>query len=428
MAMISELPTVLVLSHGHPALQPGGGENAAYALHQAIQATGQFKSVFLAAASQSYFDDGQELRPFVTSPAQQDASEWLLKSTSDWLTYQTACSLHDGSALHQFIQKINPTILNVHQIMHVGIDLVLQLRHWCPNIRIVYTLHEFLLQCPFNGQLKTRAGSYCSGPTESGCRECLPMISFKQHFFRAERIGLLCDVVDHYVSPSHVVRDRFVEWGIADNDITVVPNLLPESLSVVPTFSKRSTPLNHVFGFFGNCAEPKGLDLIMEALLALLPSYPNARLIVHGPAQRVIDAGLPRRDPYALRLQQLIADLGPNLTLSGAYQQSELPQLMARIGWVVMASRWLENSPVVIQEALACRRPLLVPAMGGMAEHVRNGFDGLHFLPESVPSLRETMAIACGKTGLWDQLQSSLAKPFGSRQALDGYLEVFQSV
>ena len=37
---------LLVISHGHPAIKPGGGENAAYALHQAVLALPQCRSVF----------------------------------------------------------------------------------------------------------------------------------------------------------------------------------------------------------------------------------------------------------------------------------------------------------------------------------------------------------------------------------------------
>jgi len=42
-------------------------------------------------------------------------------------------------------------------------------------------------------------------------------------------------------------------------------------------------------------------------------------------------------------------------------------------------SIWWENSPVVIQEALRNRRPVICSDIGGMAEKVRDGVDGFHF-------------------------------------------------
>ena len=47
--------------------------------------------------------------------------------------------------------------------------------------------------------------------------------------------------------------------------------------------------------------------------------------------------------------------------------------------WVVMPSVWWENAPLVIAEAHAHGRPVICSNIGGMAESVRHGVDGLHF-------------------------------------------------
>ena len=93
--------SVLVLSHGHPAIRPGGGENAAYALHRALLRHGDRRSVFLAAASAEHFQEGEDLQPFTA--AATAGSEWLVKASSDGLTYQSACSVLNGSPLHQLV-------------------------------------------------------------------------------------------------------------------------------------------------------------------------------------------------------------------------------------------------------------------------------------------------------------------------------------
>lgn len=416
--------TVLVLSHGHPIIRPGGGENAAYALHQALLRLGDQRSVFLAAAPAEHFQEGEDLRPFTAGATA--GSEWLVKASSDWLTYESACSLLNGSPLHQLVSELQPQVISVHQIMHLGLDLVLRLRDWCPQARIIYTLHEFLLLCPFNGQLKTREGLYCQGPTPVGCRQCLSEISAELQLLRSARIQLLIDQVDRFISPSQVVKDRFVAWGIAEDRIAVIANCLTDLQPELPSLLMGEHGLARVFGFFGNCSEAKGLDLILEAILGLVRRQEEARLVVHGPVQQLLEEGIPRRDPYALKLQDLLSKLGQHVSCPGPYRQDEIPRLMGRVGWVVMASRWLENAPVVIQEALACRRPLLVPALGGMAEHVRNGQDGLHFAPDSAASLQEQMELVCRKPQLWADLQHSLAAPLSAEEALQSYLNVFK--
>ncbi len=416
--------TVLVLSHGHPAIRPGGGENAAYALHRELLRQGAWRSVFLAAAPAEHFQEGEDLRP--CSTADTACNEWLVKASSDWLTYQSACSLLNGSQLHQLVCDLQPQVISVHQIMHLGVDLILRLRDWCPQARIVYTLHEFLLLCPFNGQLKTRGGLYCQGPTPLGCRQCLPEISSELLLLRSARIQLLIDQVDCFISPSRVVKDCFVAWGIAPERIEVIANCLADLQPEPPSLLRDESALHSVFGFFGNCSEAKGLDLVLEAMLGLVRRQSEARLVVHGPVQRLLEEGIPRRDPYAIKLQHLLAQLGDHVSCPGPYRQEEIPRLMGRVGWVLMASRWLENAPVVIQESLACRRPLLVPALGGMAEHVRNGLDGLHFSPDSSASLQEQMERICREPQLWAELQRSLAAPLSIDVALKSHFEVFR--
>jgi glycosyltransferase involved in cell wall biosynthesis len=63
----------------------------------------------------------------------------------------------------------------------------------------------------------------------------------------------------------------------------------------------------------------------------------------------------------------------------GAYDQERVDELMQCVDVVLIPSIWWENSPVVIQEALRNRRPIVCSDIGGMAEKVRDGIDGFHF-------------------------------------------------
>ena len=60
---------------------------------------------------------------------------------------------------------------------------------------------------------------------------------------------------------------------------------------------------------------------------------------------------------------------------------------MSSVDWVVVPSIWWENSPLVIQEAFMHGRPVICSDIGGMAEKVNDGVDGLHFRVERPPSL-----------------------------------------
>ena len=64
--------------------------------------------------------------------------------------------------------------------------------------------------------------------------------------------------------------------------------------------------------------------------------------------------------------------------------------------------------------------------MGGMAEHVRNGLDGLHFEPESADSLARLMALVCTKPMIWIEMQRSLAQPLCSDAAFEAHRRLFE--
>jgi glycosyltransferase involved in cell wall biosynthesis len=90
--------------------------------------------------------------------------------------------------------------------------------------------------------------------------------------------------------------------------------------------------------------------------------------------------------------------------LVGPYQPSDLPWLMREIDWVVVSSRWWENSPLVIQEAFMQRRPVICSGIGGMAEKVTNELNGLHFSVGDADSLAAVIERAATEEGLWERL------------------------
>ena len=185
---------------------------------------------------------------------------------------------------------------------------------------------------------------------------------------------------------------------------------------------------HHVFGFFGNCHAAKGLDLVLEAFVLARDRCPSARLMVHGPVLTVLEelkcSAWQRDQDYRVKVNDLLRRLHGIVILHGRYDQAQIPDLMAPLGWVMMSSRWLENSPVVIQEARLCQTPLLVPALGGMQEKVQHGVDGWHFDPDSAEAMANVIAECCQDPGRWSAMQRSVRPPLKPEQLL-GLYEAF---
>ena len=75
---------------------------------------------------------------------------------------------------------------------------------------------------------------------------------------------------------------------------------------------------------------------------------------------------------------------------------------------MAVPSIWWENSPLVIQEAFLHGRPVISSDIGGMAEKVTDGIDGLHFRAADPDSLADTIERAVTTPGLWATLRKGI--------------------
>src|SRR5204862_3731208 len=123
-------------------------------------------------------------------------------------------------------------------------------------------------------------------------------------------------------------------------------------------------------------------------------------LFVHGANLDLQEHGF--RD----RVERLLEAAADRVTVCGPYAPERVGELMADVDWVVVPSVWWENSPLVIQEAFAHGRPVICSDIGGMAEKVTHGVNGLHFRANDAINLAETIRMATSSPGLWETLST----------------------
>jgi glycosyltransferase involved in cell wall biosynthesis len=205
-------------------------------------------------------------------------------------------------------------------------------------------------------------------------------------------------LVDMFIAPSHILRERYVDWGIPDEKIIFEDyGRLPVRAVSEP---EREGPRNR-FAFFGQFTPFKGVDLLIEVMSTLGEDF-DGHLWLHGG-----NLDLQPED-FQERIRPMLEDTSKTVTVAGPFNRTRISELMARIDWVVVPSIWWENSPLVIQEAFQHGRPVICSDIGGMAEKVEDGVSGLHFRRSDAQHLAEVMKRAATEPGLWDRLREGI--------------------
>jgi glycosyltransferase involved in cell wall biosynthesis len=93
---------------------------------------------------------------------------------------------------------------------------------------------------------------------------------------------------------------------------------------------------------------------------------------------------------------------------------------------VLIPSIWWENSPVVIQEALRARMPVICSDIGGMAEKVRDGIDGFHFPVGHSMALAALLKRLAGDRQVLTSIARTMQMPATTEQATEAHLALFR--
>ena len=364
---------IVVFSHAHPSISKGGAEVSAYTLFLGLRRLGVPAS-------------------FVAMVPEHEAHRLVLDSADEHgLTYRPEHYDHlfhhaeppVFEAARRIVERLRPTALVFHHFLFLGVNTVRRLRDafGCPAILV---LHEFLAICHHHGQMVTHPHKkLCDGASATRCAGCFPAYAPEEFHLRRTAFADALLGMDWLVSPSAFLAQRFAAWGARPGQLRVIENGLaghgqPGHAPVDPApagVPARADAHAVVFGYFGQINPFKGVDLILDALDRLAgpgngEASPRIVVRVHGNIVGV-------SDEFKARLDKAVK--GGWVDFHGPYDNADVLTLMGQCDYVVMASKWWENSPVVIQEAFSARRPILAPGIGGMAEKIPDGVAGRHF-------------------------------------------------
>jgi len=408
---------VLVTTHSHPAISKGGAELAALRLFEGLQEHTDCEAFFLGCGREP---GGGRTGRSISQPFAEN--DFLYAAGGfDWFKFAN----HDERFPRDFaelLQRIRPDVLHFHHYGNFGVEAFLVARRTLHDCRIVLTLHEYQAICNHYGQMITKQGrNLCYGASLRDCTRCFPEFSRSDFFLRQEYVQRFFDLVDLFIAPSQFLADRYIAWGLPEERVVVLENVVADSATPAPHPVRQAAGVFRV-GFFGQISFLKGIHILLDAAKILEDEEVEDVVVnIHGD---YTNQPPEFQEDFLTRL----AKSGANVRFHGAYDNQRVDALMRTNDVVVLPSIWWENSPVVIQEARRNRVPIICSNIGGMAEKVQPGTDGWHFNVGSAPELAAMLRDLAAAPGRVANMRATIRPPAPSREGVAEHLAAYEGL
>lgn len=423
---------VLMVAHGHPDFVAGGGELAAYHLHNSVNTGEEFSSVFFARHNQTDLLHGGT--PFSGTGR---PNEILFHSNMpDWFRFSQPDKSKVWRDFREALDICQPDVVHFHHYLHLGLELIREVKNYCKDIPVVLTLHEYLAICHNRGQMINPVdNSLCYESKPASCAKCFSNYSAQDFMLREQFIKSHFSLIDQFISPSVFLKQRYTAWGIDTDKIRVIENLVETTRAPADQHNDNPT-LDHItdtkntpgdrpvrINFFGQINWFKGIDVLLDAVSKLPCAIrDNIQVGING-------SGLEKQSQTLQRqIQSRLDELCNTVALHGPYQPSQLAGLMKNSDWIVVPSKWWENSPMVILEAKKFGVPVICSDIGGMAEKVTHQHTGLHFYARSSDALAEQLIYVIENPEIRERMSNNIRSAYNPTSSFREHTELYQSL
>ncbi|MBC7227216.1 MAG: glycosyltransferase family 4 protein [Thermoflexales bacterium] len=359
-----------------------------------------------------------------------------------------------GAWFRQFLEERQPDLVHF-QAGYLLTGSVLEATQ-ALRIPAILTLHDYWFLCP-RIHLQRPDGSLCGVPDDPGeCVWCrltekrryrlpdratggaagrlargllfrLPLArltgwSAKVEAIRErrERLGRALQDVNVLIAPSRFLAQMFVQReGLPPDRIRYLRYGLDHGAIQRPDPPEGDQQSGLRVGYLGQIAPHKGVHVLVEAFRSLGALDGVRELRIYGDMGR-----FPR---YAEQLRRL-AQGDPRIRFEGAVENHRVPEVLSGLDVLVVPSIWYENAPLTILEAHAAGVPVLASDLGGMAEMVRHGVDGLLFQVGDARDLAARLRELVENPDLLCRLRAGIGPVRTLEQEREELLEIYRTV
>lgn len=199
------------------------------------------------------------------------------------------------------------------------------------------------------------------------------------------------------ICPSSYLAELVAAWGVDPGRVTVIPNAGP-GVDELPTREEARGRVGidgTVFAFAGRITAQKALDVALDALACA----PQVTLLVIGDG--------PDRPAVEAHASEL--GLGPRVRFLGACPHDRVVEILRAADALLLSSDW-ENAPHGVVESLTVGTPVVATAVGGVAELVQDGVNGLLVPARDPVALAAAIQRIADEPGLRDKLAVHAAR------------------
>jgi len=187
---------------------------------------------------------------------------------------------------------------------------------------------------------------------------------------RAQYMQETLNLCQYIVAPLHFVKAQYVDFGIPQEQIHVIPPGMEMRIweGFRPAPRPRGEKLR--FGYIGSLLRHKGVDFMIRAFRQL--NAPDTELWIHG-------FELPD-SPFTCTIHNL-ADGDARIHFAGPYAMPELPNILNQLDVLLIPALWHETFSFVTREAVLAGLPVIASRMGGIPDAIDDGVNGILLPP-----------------------------------------------
>ena len=284
-------------------------------------------------------------------------------------------------ALRGYIAEVRPDVVHLHNNYRYPLTILTA----CRGTRVVQTVHDYCLVHPtaYCTHAESCAGRSIFAALDHGCMNWKLLLTEGWLLYGRGFLDPL--FVGRFIAPSQNLATH-LRHRLGSADVRMLANF--RSLAAVP---ECPLPESQAILYAGGLIAHKGVDLLLAAYAALADEFPDAKLWIAGDG------------PDRAELQTAAAN-SPRIHFLGQLDERELAGRYQGARLVVVPSLGLESSGLVVVEAMAHGRPVVVSPVGGLPELVEDGVNGLIFGRGDVADLTAKLRLLLDDRGLAQRL------------------------